>query len=387
MDIEDIKSKTSNTANIFACQVMRAQAFQLLVDNTSETPYAEALNPSNTSPKYEDGKAVYEGVLKELDDAEAALNGDVMTMTDPLLKKNLAQWKGYANALRLRMYFRLYDGGYSEYASKITALVSAGEFFEGDVKWDVFSDLEGQYNPWYQSVFRLTQNHCAAYPIVSYMQSMDDPRLSYIILPRTSDNTYVGQFPGSKQNPDIVGTSYKNQDVSSIDYSITHDMPIYLFTQSELQFSLAEAQLRFNNDDASAKDGYAAGVTKDFTLRGIDGADEFLAASGAWTGSTEEKLHLIYMQKWTALFMHDHMEAWSEIRRTDVPALSDATAAQIKGDISVYTPGDLIRPAVNKKGDDNIAMSIPYSSDSRKYNVNTPTPARQITDKVFWDVK
>ena len=32
MDIEDIKSKTTNTANIFACQVMRAQAFQLLVD-------------------------------------------------------------------------------------------------------------------------------------------------------------------------------------------------------------------------------------------------------------------------------------------------------------------------------------------------------------------
>ena len=150
---------------------------------------------------------------------------------------------------------------------------------------------------------------------------------------------------------------------------------------------LAEAQLRFNNDDTSAKAAYEAGVANDFSLRGIDGADEFLAASGAWTGSTEEKLHLIYMQKWTALFMHDHMEAWSEIRRTDVPALSDATAAQILANIAAYTPGDLIRPAVNKKGDDNIAMSIPYSSDSRKYNVNTPTPARQITDKVFWDVK
>ena len=388
MDIEEIKTKTTNTSNLFACQVMRTQAFQLLVDNTSETPYTEALKAaSNSSPSYDDGKTVYEGVLAELDAAEAALTGEAMSMTDPLLNKNLAQWRGYANALRLRMYLRLYDGGQSEYAAKITALVSAGEFFEGDVKWDVFSDLEGQYNPWYQSVFRLTQNHCAAYPIVSYMQSMDDPRLSYIILPRTSDNTYVGQFPGSKQNPDIVGTSYKNQDVSNIDYSITHDMPIYLFTQSELQFLLAEAQLRFNNDDTAAKAAYEAGVTKDFALRGIDGADEFLAASGAWTGSTEEKLHLIYMQKWTALFMHDHMEAWSEIRRTDVPALSDATAAQIKGDISVYTPGDLIRPAVNKKGDDNIAMSIPYSSDSRKYNVNTPTPARQITDKVFWDVK
>ena len=36
MDIEDIKTKTTNTANLFANQVMRVQAFQLLVDNTSE---------------------------------------------------------------------------------------------------------------------------------------------------------------------------------------------------------------------------------------------------------------------------------------------------------------------------------------------------------------
>jgi hypothetical protein len=93
------------------------------------------------------------------------------------------------------------------------------------------------------------------------------------------------------------------------------------------------------------------------------------------------------MQKWVALFMHDHMEAWSEIRRTDVPALSPYTAFDILANPQVYTPGDLIVPAVNKKGGNNIAMSMPYSSESRKYNVNTPSKARQVSDKVFWDVK
>ena len=386
MDIEDIKSKTTNTANLFACQVMRTQAFQLLVDNTGETPYTEALNPSNSSPKYDDGKTVYEGVLKELDDAEAALNGDVMNMTDPLLKKNMDQWKGYANALRLRMYLRLIDGGQTNYQSQATALVTAGNFFTGDVAWDVFSDQEGQYNPWYQSVFRLTNNHCAAYPIVSYMQNTGDPRLSYAIKARESDGTYVGQFPGSKQEPAIVGTSYKNKDVSTINYDVFHDTPIYLFTQSELQFLIAEVQMRFNNNAAAAKAAYEAGVAADFALRGTDGADTFLAAAGSWDAAAS-KLNLIYMQKWVALFMHDHMEAWSEIRRTDIPALSPSSAAQIKANPLVYTPGDLIVPAVNKKGGNGIALSMPYSSDSRKYNVNTPEKARQITDKVFWDVK
>ena len=387
MDIEDIKTKTTNTANLFACQVMRTQAFQLLVDNTSETPYSEALQGgANSSPKYDDGKTVYEGVLAELDAAEAALTGDIVTMTDPLLNKDLSQWKGYANALRLRMYLRLIDGGQSEYTAKVTALLAANNFFSGNVAWDVFMDKEGQYNPWYQSVFSLTSNHCAAYPIVSYMQNMADPRLSYAIKARTSDNTFVGQFPGSKQEPAIVGTSYKNKDVSTINYAVAHDMPIYLFTQSELQFLIAEAQMRFNNNASAAKAAYEAGVEADFALRGVSGAEGFLAAAGSWDNAAD-KLKLVYMQKWTALFMHDHMEAWSEIRRTDVPALSTASAAQIKANPALYTPGDLICPAVNKKGGNNIAMSMPYSSNSRKYNVNTPATARQITDKVFWDVK
>ena len=175
--------------------------------------------------------------------------------------------------------------------------------------------------------------------------------------------------------------------MSTIDYSITHDMPIYLFTQSELQFLIAEVQMRFGNNEAAAKSAYEAGVKADFDLRGTGGVAPFLAGAGAFAGTQAEKLNLIYMQKWTALFMHDHMEAWSEIRRTDVPALSPHSAAQIKANPTIYTPGNLINPSVNKKGGSNIAMSMPYSSDSRKYNVNTPATARQITDKVFWDVK
>lgn len=391
-DIEDIKTKTDNTANLFACQVMRTLAFQLLVDNTSETPYTEALQSSISAPKYDDGKTVYEGVLAELDEAEAALDADdIITMTDPLLQKDLSQWRGFANALRLRMYLRLIDGNVdaASYTSKAQALVSAGNFFSDDVAWDVYSDQEGQFNPWYHGVFQLTNNHCAAYPIVSYMLSTNDPRISYAIKPRTSDGSYVGQFPGAKQSNAVYSSSYKNQDVSAIDYAPTHALPIYLFTQSELQFLIAEVQLRFNHNEAAAKAAYEEGVAADFASRGTPNASEFLANSASWDGqsSAEEKLKLIYMQKWTALFMRDHMEAWSEIRRTDVPSLSPHSGADINKNVAIYTPGDLINPTTNQLGNGNIAMSIPYSSDSRKFNINTPSTARKISDKVFWDVK
>ena len=390
-DIKDIQSKTTNTADLFACQVMRTQTFQILVDNTDKTPYTEALMASeNSTPAYDDGKTVYEGVLAELDAAQAALQGsDLMTMTDPMLGKSISQWIGYANALRLRMYLRLIDGNVnvSEYTSKVKALVAANNFFTGDVAWDVYQDIDGQYNPWYASVFSLANNHCAGYALVEYYKAMEDPRLSYAYNKRSSDNTYVGQLPGSKQEPNVYSdaSSRKNSAVSAINYGVTHAMPVYLFTQSELQFLIAEVELRFNNDAAAAKAAYEAGVKADFASRGVSGADAFLKGSASFDNAANQ-LELIYLQKWAALFLKDHMEAWSEVRRTDVPKLSSMTAAQVAANPASYTPGQLIAPGRNYFGNGNIAMSIPYSSDSRKYNVNTPT-ARAITDKVFWDVK
>jgi len=50
-------------------------------------------------------------VLAELDAAETNLGSAQVTCSDLLLNKDLAQWKGFANALRLRMLLRLHDAG------------------------------------------------------------------------------------------------------------------------------------------------------------------------------------------------------------------------------------------------------------------------------------
>ncbi|MBQ9667529.1 MAG: SusD/RagB family nutrient-binding outer membrane lipoprotein [Prevotella sp.] len=391
-DLQEVAQKTDNTADLFVNQVMRTQTFQILVDCTDKTPYSEALQgSSNSTPKYDDGQVVYEGVLKELDDAEEAIKStDIITMTDPILKSDLAQWKGYANALRLRMYLRFIDANInaSEYTTKVKNLIAANEFFTGDVAWDVYSDQEGQWSPWFDTQFALANNHCPTYPLVEYYKAMNDPRISYVIVPRTSDNTYVGLYPGSKQENNFWGGSApKNADVSTISYDKSHDAKICFFTQSELQFLIAEAQLRFNSNDAAAKTAYEAAVTEDFSFRGMaDKVADFLAADGAWTGANADKLNLIYMQKWVALFMRDHVEAWSEQRRTDVPKISAQTAAQVKANPTAYTPGELLIPVRNLKGNGGLCLSFPYSSDSRRYNSSTPA-ARYITDRVFWDVK
>ena len=393
-DIKDIMTKTDNKSDLFACTVMRAQALQLVVDNLSDAPYNDALQgSSNAMPKWDDGRTVYEGVLKELDDAEAELEGDPISMTDPLLNKSLNQWKGYANALRLRMYLRLIDANINkdENIANVKKLVADNEFFSGDVAWNVYSNAAGQYNPWYDGYYSLgTRNHCAAYPITSYMNLTNDPRIGYAFNKSVKNSSFDGQIPGSKTlTGDWMGisSSYGNDYVSLANYGTATAMPIYLFTQSELQFLIAEVQLRFNNNDGAAKAAYEAGISADFDSKVDADPGEFIAGSRvAWSGSNTEKLNKIYMQKWVALLMRDHMEAWSEIRRTDVPALSSLSAKQVFDDPTLYNAGDMINPGVNHINGGGLAKRVPYPSNARTLNNNTPS-VKLLSDPVFWDIK
>ena len=390
-DVEDVLSKTQNTSDIFAAKVLRAQAFQYLVDNLDQCPYTEALQASaNAMPAWDEGKTVYEGVLKELDEAEAAMTGEAMTVTDPMLNKSIDQWKGFANALRLRLYLRLIDGNVdaASYEAKVKALVAANKFFTGDVVWDVYSSAEGQQNPWYDSRRQLkTMNHVAAYPIVTYMTVTSDPRIAYCMLVNDAEGKYVGQIPGSKTLMGTwTGAEWKNKHVSLINYASTMTMPVFLFSQSELQFLIAEVQLRFNKNEGAAKAAYQAAVKADFASKGVDGADEFLAGGVVNWDMAPSKLELIYKQKWVALFMRDHMEAWSEIRRTDIPATCEASAAEIYKDPTLYTAGDMIEPAVNYIQAGGLAKRVPYPAIARQLNSNTPE-VKYLSDRVFWDAK
>ena len=185
----------------------------------------------------------------------------------------------------------------------------------------------------------------------------------------------------------ILGTdNWKNKNVSAIDYSIGATKPVYFFTQAELQFLIAEVYARFLNDDANAKSAYEAGVTADFAVRGFTGQEStILEGECAWSAASTlaDKLNLIYMQKWVALFYMDHMEAWSEIRRTDCPKLSSYSAAQIQANEAVYTPGELVAPWTNGLEAGGL-MTYPLSA--RQQNVNTPAGVPGSTP-VWWDIK
>lgn len=388
MDLNKVlQHEESTSGDKYAATILRAFCFQLLVDNMDKTPYAESLlGSSNSMPVWDNGKDVYTGILQEMDAAEEALGSSTMSSNDLLLGKNLNQWKGFANALRLRMYLRFIDANEDAagYTAKLKTLIDAGEFFTGDIKYDVFTDETNKRNPWYATnKVKLANNHVAGYAITTYLTSTSDPRISYNFVKAANSGSYAGELPGSKQ----VLASKKNADYSALNYYATK--PVYFFTQSELQFLLAESYLRFYNDATRAKTAYEAGIDADFAARNLSNASQMYGTGGtvAWSSVTTQaaQLELIYMQKWVALCYMDHMEAWSEIRRTDCPKWSAKTASEINADPTIYTAGDLIKPMRNGLGT-GVVKRMFFPLSARQLNKNTPA-AVEITTPVWWDVK
>ncbi|MDR1745913.1 MAG: SusD/RagB family nutrient-binding outer membrane lipoprotein [Tannerella sp.] len=397
-DLESVRSKaleTDDAGNYFAATVLRAYTFQIIVDMLDYAPYSEALKGSEIPmPKWDSGESIYAGILAEIEEAQAKLTSTSTIPSDLLLNGNLSQWIGFANALKLKLYMR---ASYAQdNSSKIMALINANNFFQGDIAFNAYADESGKRNPWYETntIGLGTVNNIAAYPIITYLVSTNDPRLPKLFNQATASKEYEGAIPGNKTA--IATAQKKNEDYSwpviFVKNATNAVRPVYFYSQSELQFFIAEAKLRFANDDTGARVAYENAIDASFSMYGLtDGS--VLYGSGKsceWvtSQSLEEKLEKIMMQKWVALCMVNHYESWTEIRRTGYPKLSRETGSAILNNPSVYMPkGQLISPVINELGFGNLVQRLPYPQAASNYNDNTPSqdPIEIKKTSVWWD--
>jgi hypothetical protein len=208
------------------------------------------------------------------------------------------------------------------------------------------------------------------------LSSNADPRLGILWEKATGNDEYNGNFPAGKTIPGI-----KNQDFSFPIVGATQ--PIYLYTMSELYFFIAEAELRYNNNTAAAKAAYESAIDASLSLHGISTSGADLYGTGKtleFDGSHKQ----IMMQKWVSLALVNNIEAWFEIKRTEYPAISTASANEIMNDPTLYSSGDRIRPYENNLGEGKWLTRFYYPDEAVSTNTNTPTQV-SLTDKVWWD--
>jgi hypothetical protein len=356
-----------------------------LVDCYGSIPYSEALDISNPSPHYDEGSAVYAGLLNELDEALGKVSPQDNVATNFLFQgKNAASWIQFANALKLKIMSREV-GAVAEVDSKIGALIAEDNFPKADVAYAGFwKDETGQMNPYYaeefSTAFGSTQiNVTANIAIIGTMLQLNadgdvlyqDPRLAAFF-----DTNDSGEYVGG-----VSGTNFSTSSNYKSAYwcrpAMKYDSPVYMIQLAEIEFFIAEYYARHNNA-AQAQAHYNAAIEASCASAGVGGADQVIAK---FPYNQANYKQCIGISKWIALAGTNNFESWCELRRLKYPAFGSVSgsslylAAEDRINTAAYTPGTLYTPisVFDKVGSNQVIQRWPYPSVSTSSNSNAPS--------------
>ena len=390
-NINSIKNKalaTGSNGVMLQAVVLRAYTYQLLVDAFGEVPYTQAFDPNIMAPKSDDGQVIYEGILKELDDALAQVKeGDEVVSSFIYPDRSLKDWIMFANALKLKLLTRM--SGVKDVSADIKKIIDANELPSGDVQIaGCWTDAPGQANPLYSentaSWGVVRDNIIANVALINTMSqpSYKDPRLAAWYV-QNAEGNFQGGISGT--NFSTADEKYATKAAWSIP-AITYDMPVILLARTEVDFFIAEYYARQGNA-AAAEAAYKAAVTASFASAGVTGADENIAKFPYNQASWQESIGLA---KWIALAGVNGFEGYTEARRLKYPAFGAVKGADMyagKGDVnlSLYQPNKLYTPfkRFDQVGDNHLLARFPYPESSTARNSNSPAfPGYLIP--VFW---
>jgi hypothetical protein len=387
-------------------RVMKAYIFQQIVDCYGNAPYSQALKGSAVlTPSFDDQKAIYEGLIKDLDTAITQIRANnfkgATSLADVAFKGNKDRWVQFANSLKLRILMRQsrITGRDTYIIAEINKAAATAEgFLPAGVDVGVnpgWLATAGKTNPMYdrwaydangatRSLGRFPRP--TKFLFDNLIATRDTFRMKRIAYANGGENpgnpgfstkteivaNYTGVPFGASSGYTAPSTSYigPSQFVRG-----QYNKPYYLFINAEIQFLLAEAKQRYGSAvtlPLTAQGYYEQGVKESFRITGTTAsAATTLLTSGIdmadWTASAD-KLKAIWMQKWIALTNFSGLEAWSEYRRTNFPV----------------TPQSLSAPSTDKRP---LRLFYPGTElGSNRANVEAQGNIDVFTNRLFWDV-
>ena len=418
-NIRNRAAEAGQWGDYLAATVLLDYNYQLLVDAFGETPYSEALDVSKLSPKYDDGKDIYAGLVADLEDAlsKVSLSDQVCDNMLFASSSDVNNWIQFANALMLKILMR--ESGVVNVKDKLAALVAQDNFPTEDILFgsSFWTNQAGKDNPVYSEVVRergdvntgRTIEICAHMALTATMNEVNDARLAAKFVPSVGFNNFEGNFIDEQQSKEI-GAKKVSEDTFA-ELNLKFNTPVYFLTVAETDFFLAEyyANAELGNDAAKAKQYYEAAIEASFATHGVTGADNIYGAGKKYAWDASKATELIGIQKWVALACVNGFESWCELRRLGYPAFNAKTGAEIYAkwdelatanvtankpnptplaqdliDAGVYTTGTIFTPVYVVGLEANTLLGrLPYVTSSRTTNSNVPKQ-KNASDKVFW---
>ncbi len=423
----------NNNNQIAAARILKVWLYQVMTDTWGSIPYSEAskLNEGVYYPKYDDQKAIYTDLIKELNEAvamidikESAFNGG-----DRIFDGDASKWKKFANSLKCRLAIHVskVDSNWRTYIAE--ALASGVFTSNADNAVYKYSATAPEQCQFYRGYFEDQRNDfTVSRPFMDILkgqadtlnvkshpwEGVEDPRISiYTGGPRTvnaeNDSTKVGnQYYHNGQYyigmplgipSSSVKSEYRNiaPNLYSVQPLVLQaDFSVPLMTYAELQFILSEykgfsaaeyetgvrASIQYWNDlngttvDAATLESYITAVTK--------------------TVNAET----VALQKYIDLYMNG-TEAWTEYRRTGYPTqiLKPGEYSIVPGSVDADTkkiiPGTKIKFTTLSETKGDIISRVKYPTNESTLNktsfdaavANLQDKTNNYYSKMFWDTR
>lgn len=388
IDIAEEKERPNAAAQ---SKIMKAFMFLTLTNIFGDIPFSEAISLEVNFPKFDEQKDIYPGLIEILDDAliQIDLSDDFSPIksNDLIFDGDMSKWEKFANSLKFRIYMIMVDKEPSV-ATDIKALfdsnapmissnadMAAYPFFDQAnnenfmFKWATLftSGITGDGT---RNDFFFANNTLMDILLAEDNQGYSfDPRVRVYFDEGAGETLGSGAYDGQDNDTkswfgasSIVGRKWLNAAT-----------PDYYFTYSEQLLLEAEAINRgfiTGNMDEKYKAGVRANMTQ-FTDE--SGAPYITTAEvDTYVNSlpnlaavpVSEALNHIQVQQYV-MYYGRGMEAWTNWRRTEVPAI-EKTATSTFPDIMRRFNYDDSEQSTNSK--------------------NFPPKLPQVTDKMWFDL-
>lgn len=320
-DVTDAAQLKNQTAIL---DIMEVYTWHYLLTTYGNVPYTQALNIENTFPKYDDALTSYKDLLKRLDADMAALNPAAASFgsADAIYKGNPAQWKRFANSLKLKLAITIADADNATAKAAAESAVASGVFVGNtdNAKFPYVTTTPNTNPIWVDLIQSGRLDFVAASTITSKMNALNDPRLP-LYFTKDPSGGYSGGTPGQS-------SAYPNFSHAAV--LITNaDFPGNILDYAEVQFLLAEAAERGYSVGGAAATFYTNAVTASILDWGgttAQAAAYLLQPTVLYATAAGNYKQKIGNQKWIALYNRG-IDAWVEQRRLDFPVLPPAEDA------------------------------------------------------------
>jgi hypothetical protein len=377
---------------VYLANIIKVMAMHRVSDVFGPIRYSK-YNDYATTGEYDSQETAYQAFFADLDEAINGLEayeGDLqfipfdkssLTGNNPEEnKKNIANWRKFANSLRLRLAIRV---------SKVDPILAQSEGEKALSSNASLMETEnmlvdmGEFVHPILTISTVWGDVCMSAEMESILKGFNDNRISkYFSAPADAS---LGDYKGVRMGIEIEAKTQYGRH-SLIGEAVEGSDKVWM-TSAEVFFLKAEAALRGWSGAGDAKSNYEAGVRASFEQFGASGVDAYLADSTSTpadfvdalnpannyaypsdvkityneAGTNEEQLEQIITQKWIAMFP-DGQEAWSEFRRTGYPRIFPVVVNNSGGDIDTNVQIRRINFVENEKNTNgaNVQTAVGY---------------------------